>query len=82
VSDRLQEAKARRVYLVLRDRTMSGAVNFGTQLQNENNLAEAYGVSRVTVRRTLAELERERHFINLTNPEANGGTPCRTPTIE
>jgi len=29
VADRLQEAKARQVYLVLRDRIMSGAMGFG-----------------------------------------------------
>jgi GntR family transcriptional regulator len=62
VADRLQEAKARQVYLVLRDRIMSGAVVFGAKLPNENDLARAHGVSRVTVRRALGELQRE-HFI-------------------
>jgi GntR family transcriptional regulator len=60
VADRLQEAKARQVYLVLRDRITSGAMNFGARLPNENDLAQAHGVSRVTVRRALAELQRER----------------------
>lgn len=60
--DRLQEAKARQVYLVLRDRIMSGAVVFGEKLPNENELASFHGVSRVTVRRALAELQRE-HLI-------------------
>lgn len=62
VGDRLQEAKARQVYLVLRDRITSGAVAFGARLPNENDLALAHGVSRVTVRRALGELERE-HLI-------------------
>jgi GntR family transcriptional regulator len=62
VPDRLQEAKARQVYLVLRDRIMSGAVVFGARLPNENDLAHAHGVSRVTVRRALSELQRE-HLI-------------------
>jgi GntR family transcriptional regulator len=62
VTDRLQEAKARQVYLVLRDRIMSGAVVFGAKLPNENDLARAHGVSRVTVRRALGELQRE-HLI-------------------
>jgi GntR family transcriptional regulator len=62
VADRLQEAKARQVYLVLRDRIMSGALGFGARLPNENDLALAHGVSRVTVRRALGELERE-HLI-------------------
>jgi GntR family transcriptional regulator len=61
-ADRLQEAKARQVYLVLRDRIMSGATGFGARLPNENDLALAHGVSRVTVRRALGELARE-HLI-------------------
>ncbi len=58
--DRLQEAKARQVYLVLRDRIMSGALGCGARLPNENDLALAHDVSRVTVRRALGELQRER----------------------
>jgi len=59
VKDRLSEAKARQVYLVLRDRIVSGALAHGHRLPNENELAVAHSVSRVTVRRALAELERE-----------------------
>ena len=62
MADRLQEAKARQVYLVLRDRIMSGAMGFGARLPTENDLAAAHGVSRVTVRRALGELQRE-HLI-------------------
>jgi len=62
VADRLQEAKARQVYLVLRDRIVSGAMGFGARLPNENDLALAHGVSRVTVRRALGELQSE-HLI-------------------
>lgn len=58
--DWLGEAKAKQVYLVLRDRILSGAVGFGTKLPNENELADYHGVSRVTVRRALGELARER----------------------
>lgn len=58
--DWLGEAKAKLVYLVLRDRILSGAVGFGTKLPNENELADYHGVSRVTVRRALGELARER----------------------
>lgn len=58
--DGLGEAKAKQVYLVLRDRIISGASGFGTKLPTENELADLHDVSRVTVRRALAELARER----------------------
>jgi GntR family transcriptional regulator len=58
--DWLGEAKAKQVYLVLRDRILSGAIGFGGKLPTENELAEFHGVSRVTVRRALGELARER----------------------
>jgi len=56
----LGEAKARQVYLMLRDRILTGAVPRDARLPNENDLARAHGVSRVTVRRALAALEDER----------------------
>lgn len=58
--DWLGEAKAKQVYLVLRDRILSGACGFGAKLPTENELAVYHGVSRVTVRRALGELARER----------------------
>jgi len=58
--DWLGEAKAKQVYMVLRDRILSGALGFGAKLSTENELAEFHGVSRVTVRRALGELARER----------------------
>lgn len=58
--DWLGEAKAKQVYLVLRDRILSGAIGFGAKLPTENDLAGVHGVSRVTVRRALGELARER----------------------
>jgi len=60
VTERLSEAKARRVYLVLRDRILSNALAAGSRLPTENDLARFHRVSRVTVRRALAELAREK----------------------
>jgi len=60
VRDWLGEAKAKQVYMVLRDRILSGASGFDVKLPTENELAELHGVSRVTVRRALGELARER----------------------
>ena len=58
--DWLGEAKAKQVYLVLHDRILSGAIGFGAKLPPENELADHHSVSRVTVRRALGELARER----------------------
>ena len=58
--DWLGEAKSKQVYMVLRDRILSGAIGFGTRLPTENELADCHRVSRVTVRRALGELARER----------------------
>ena len=80
--DWLGEAKAKQVYLVLRDRILSGAIAFGARLPTENVLAAAHGVSRVTVRRALGELARER----LIERRRSAGTraiyrPVRAPMI-
>ncbi len=62
MAERLGEAKARQVYLVLRDRILSHAIAPGARLPTEHDLARFHRVSRVTVRRALAELARE-HLI-------------------
>jgi GntR family transcriptional regulator len=79
VRDWLGEAKAKQVYLILRDRILSGALSLGARLPTENDLADRYAVSRVTVRRALGELERER----LIERRRSAGTRViyrRTPT--
>jgi len=46
----------RQVFLVLRDRIVSGALPAGSPLPTEEALCEQFGVSRITVRRALADL--------------------------
>jgi GntR family transcriptional regulator len=60
MAEGLSEGKSRGLYLVLRDRILSNALAPGTRLPTENDLARFHRVSRVTVRRALAELQRER----------------------
>lgn len=51
-------AKARRVYLSLRDQISDGRLCDGETLPGEQRLAETYSVSRVTVRRALDALNQ------------------------
>lgn len=60
MAEQLGEAKARRIYLILRDRILSNTFGHGMRLPTENDLARFHRVSRVTVRRALEELARER----------------------
>jgi GntR family transcriptional regulator len=55
----VEPLKARRLYLLLRDRILSGEASPESRLPSEPALASTYGVSRVTVRRALDELARE-----------------------
>lgn len=55
----IEPTKARQVYLLLRDRIAGGALAEGAALPPEQMLAAEHAVSRITVRRALAELERE-----------------------
>ena len=48
--------KARRVYLLLSERIVSGELALGARLPGEPALAAAHGVSRMTVRRALDQL--------------------------
>lgn len=55
----VEPLKARRLYLLLRDRILSGEAGPETRLPSEPSLAEEHGVSRVTVRRALDKLATE-----------------------
>ena len=66
----VETSKARQLYLLLRDRIASGRLADGGLLPGEQALAVEHGVSRVTVRRALAELERE----GLVNRRRGAGT--------
>lgn len=55
----VEPLKARRLYLLLRDRIVSGEDRPQTRLPSEPMLAEQHGVSRVTVRRALDKLAGE-----------------------
>jgi GntR family transcriptional regulator len=55
----LDVPKAHRVYLALRESIAGGGYDSGAPLPGEQALAAAHHVSRITVRRALAELERE-----------------------
>ena len=56
MAEGLSEGKSRRIYLVLRDRILSSALAPGSRLPTEDDLARFHRVSRLTVRRALAEL--------------------------
>jgi GntR family transcriptional regulator len=62
--------KTRRIYLLLRDRIVSGEAAPGTRLSSEPMLAAQHGVSRVTVRRALDLLATE----GLISRRAGSGT--------
>lgn len=47
------------VYLVLRDRILTGGYGHGTVLPGEQDLGEMFGVSRITTKRALNELAEE-----------------------
>lgn len=55
----VEPLKARRIYLLLRDRMMSGDLAPSARLPAEPSLATEYGVSRVTIRRALDQLALE-----------------------
>lgn len=79
--ERLAPTKAQRVFLLLRDAITNGDFAAGSYLPGEPKLGEIYGVSRVTVRKALAELDRA----GLIERRPGAGTvvkPRRVPSGE
>lgn len=70
-------AKARRVYLSLRDEIAEGRLSHGAHLPGEQRLAESFGVSRVTVRRALESLSAD----GLIERRAGSGTVVRANSL-
>lgn len=66
----VEPLKARRIYLLLRDRIVAGELPPGARLPGEPTLATDHAVSRVTVRRALDLLEKE----GLVRRKAGSGT--------
>ena len=64
-----------RVYLLLRQQIAEGAWSPDTPLQGEHELAETYGVSRITLRRALLRLEKEGMVLR----RRGAGTYARRP---
>ena len=55
----VEPLKARRIYLLLRERISSGALALGEKLPGETSLAAEFGVSRMTLRRAMDRLVQE-----------------------
>ncbi|ALG72860.1 GntR family transcriptional regulator [Azospirillum thiophilum] len=66
----VEPLKARRIYLLLRDRIVAGELPPGSRLPGEPALAAEHAVSRVTVRRALDLLDKE----GLVQRKAGSGT--------
>lgn len=77
MADEIEPLKARRVYLILRDRIMTGELPAGERLPGEPSLAAEHGVSRVTLRRALDRLADE----GLICRKPGSGTFVRGPGI-
>jgi GntR family transcriptional regulator len=57
--DTIDTSKTHRLYLLLKERIISGALPPGEKLPSEPSLAASHGLSRVTIRRALDGLSRE-----------------------
>lgn len=63
---------------ILENKIVSGTWQVGEQIPTENELCELFGVSRITVREALAELEREGYITR----KRGRGTFVAVPKIE
>lgn len=68
--DAIETSKTHRLYLLLKERITSGALQPGHRLPSEPDLAASHGLSRVTIRRALDGLARE----GLITRQAGSGT--------
>ncbi len=59
VDDRLPTPLYHQVYLVLRDKIISGEYTFETSLLSEQETSDMFGVSRITAKRALNELAED-----------------------
>jgi GntR family transcriptional regulator len=57
--DAIDTSKTHRLYVLLKERIVSGALAAGQRLPSEPALAATHGMSRVTIRRALDGLERD-----------------------
>jgi GntR family transcriptional regulator len=55
----IEPSKTQRMYLLLKEQILKGAVPAGQRLPSESQLAAAHRLSRVTIRRALDGLERD-----------------------
>lgn len=74
------------LYTLLKSRILDGSISHGTQLPNEQELCDAFGVSRITAKRAMDELAKDElvvrrrgrgtHVIHHYEPE-----PVRAPLV-
>jgi len=73
----LDSAKTRRIYLLLRDRILNGALPPGGKLPGEPTMATQFGISRLLVRRALDLLVAEK----LVDRRPGSGTYVRDAAV-
>jgi GntR family transcriptional regulator len=79
--DAVESSKTHRLYLLLKERILSGALASGDRLPGEPSLAAAHGLSRVTVRRALDGLARDGLITRLPGAGTFVGGPGARPPV-